>query len=127
MSTTTAAVMSTKEIAKKLKKLCEKGEFETAQKELFAKNAVSIEPMASPDFEKETKGLDAILAKSKKWNEMVKETHSLEISEPVIAGNSFSLAIRMDVTTKAKGRMDMTELGVYQVKDGKITSEQFFM
>ena len=127
MSTTAMATMSTKEIAKKLKKLCDKGEFETVQKELFAKDAVSTEPEASAGFEKETRGLDGILAKGKKWNDMVSETHSMEISDPLIAGNSFALTMRMDVTMKGQGRVDMTELCVYQVKDGKIVSEQFFM
>ena len=127
MPTTATATMTTKEIARKLKKLCDKGEFETAQKELFAKNAVSIEPSASEAFEKETHGLDAILTKAKKWNEMVSENHALEISEPMVAGNSFALTMRIDVTLKGKGRMDMTELCVYHVKDGKIISEQFFM
>jgi hypothetical protein len=28
---------------------------------------------------------------------------------------------------KERGEMDMTELCVYKVKDGKITSEEFFM
>jgi ketosteroid isomerase-like protein len=127
MPTTASATMSTKEIAKKLKKLCERGEFETAQKELFAKNAVSIEPMASEAFEKETHGLDAILKKGKKWTEMVSENHSMEISDPMIAGNTFALSMHMDVTMKDGKRMDMTELCVYHVKDGKIISEQFFM
>jgi hypothetical protein len=127
MSTTATKTMTTKEIAKKLKKYCEEGKFEEAQKELFAKDAVSIEPMAGGGFDKETRGLDAIVRKGEKWQEMVSATHSIEISEPTIAGNSFSLAMRMDVTTKERGRTDMTELCVYQVKDGKIISEQFFM
>ena len=127
MSTTATKTMTTKEIAKKLKKYCEEGKFEEAQKELFAKDAVSIEPMAGGGFDKETRGLDAIVKKGEKWQEMVSATHSIEISEPTIAGNSFSLAMRMDVTTKERGRTDMTELCVYQVKDGKIISEQFFM
>jgi hypothetical protein len=127
MSTTATAKMSTKEIAKKLKKLCDHGKFEDALKELFAKDAVSIEPMASKDFEKETHGLDKLIEKGKKWNEMVSATHSIEISEPMIAGNTFAVTMRMDVTTKDKGRQDMTELCVYHVKDGKIISEQFFM
>jgi ketosteroid isomerase-like protein len=127
MPNTATATKSTKEIATRLKKLCEKGDFETAQKELFAKDAISIEPMASKDFPKETKGLDAILAKGKKWNEMVSKTHSFEVSEPIIAGNSFSLAVHMDVTMKNGERMNMTELCVYRVKDGKIISEEFYM
>ncbi|HXB30007.1 MAG TPA: nuclear transport factor 2 family protein [Puia sp.] len=127
MSTTATKTMTTKEIAKKLKKYCEQGKFEEAQKELFAKDAVSIEPMAGGGFDKETRGLDAILKKGEKWQEMVSATHSMEISEPTIAGNTFSLSMRMDVTMKDRGRTDMTELCVYQVKDGKIISEQFFM
>ncbi len=127
MTTTATKTMTTKEIAKKLKKYCEQGKFEEAQKELFAKDAISIEPMAGGGFDKETRGLDAIIKKGYKWNEMVSATHSLEVSEPIIAGNTFSLTMRMDVTTKDRGRTDMTELCVYQVKDGKIISEQFFM
>jgi hypothetical protein len=127
MPTTANATMSTKEIAKKLKKLCEQGQFETAQKELFAKDAVSIEPMASEAFEKETHGLDAILKKGKKWNDMVAESHSMEVSDPMIAGNTFAMTMHMDVTMKDRKRTDMTELCVYHVKDGKVISEQFFM
>lgn len=127
MPTTAAATMTTKEIAKKLKKHCEHGDFETAQKELFAKNAISIEPMASEAFEKETHGLDAIIKKGEKWHEMVLENHGLEVSEPIVAGNTFALTMRMDVTMKNHKRMDTTELCIYQVKDGKIISEQFFM
>ncbi len=127
MPTTATATMSTKEIAKKLKKLCEQGDFETAQKELFANDAVSIEPMASEAFAKEVHGLDAILKKGKKWEEMVTKTHALEVSEPIVAGNTFALTMRMDVTMKNGKREDMTELCVYNVKDGKIVSEQFFM
>lgn len=127
MSTTATAKMTTKEIAKRLKKLCDKGDFEGAQRELFAKDAVSIEPEASHGFEKETHGLDAIIEKGKKWNDMVSEVHGIEVSEPMVAGNTFAVTMRMDTTMKDKKRMDMTELCVYHVKDGKIISEQFFM
>jgi len=127
MSTTATAKMTTKEIAKRLKKLCDKGDFEGAHRELYAKDAVSIEPEASVGFEKESHGLDAIIEKGKKWQSMVSEVHGIEISEPMVAGNTFAVTMRMDTTMKDKKRMDMTELCVYHVKDGKIISEQFFM
>ena len=127
MSTTATAKMTTKEIAKRLKKLCDKGDWEGAHKELYAKNAVSIEPQASPGFEKEVHGLDAIIEKGKKWQSMVSEVHEIEVSEPMVAGNTFAVTMRMDMTMKDKKRSDMTELCVYHVKDGKIISEQFFM
>ncbi len=49
--------MSTQQIASRLAELCSKGKFEAAQKELFADDAVSIEPQATAEFAKETKGL----------------------------------------------------------------------
>ncbi len=53
--------MTTNQIADRLVEHCRQGQFETAQKELFANDAVSMEPYATPDFDKETRGLDAIL------------------------------------------------------------------
>ena len=127
MSTTATAKMTTKEIAKRLKKLCDKGDWEGAHRELYAKDAVSIEPEASGGFEKETHGLDGIIEKGKKWNSMVSEVHGIEVSDPMVAGNTFAVTMRMDMTMKDKKRSDMTELCVYHVKDGKSISEQFFM
>ena len=125
--TTTTMTMTTAEIANRLVEFCKKGDFEGAQKELFADDAVSIEPHATSDFAQETKGLDAILEKGKKWGEMVKEMHGGEVSEPLLADNSFAVTISMDVTMKDDKRMNMKELCIYHVKDGKIVSEQFFM
>jgi hypothetical protein len=119
--------MTTTEIANRLVELCRKGDFETAQKELFAEDAVSIEPHSTQEFAKETKGLKAIKEKGEKWNAMVEKTHSYEVSEPVVAANSFACTLRIHVTMKGHGEMNNTELCVYKVKDGKIIEEQFFM
>ena len=119
--------MSTKEIAGRLVEICRQGDFEKAQKELFAKDAVSIEPHSTSDFQKETKGLDAILEKGKKWADMVEAYHEMKVSGPLLADNSFAITISMGVTMKGRGRRDMTELCVYQVMDGKIVSESFSM
>jgi len=119
--------MKTKEIANRLVRLCREGEFETAQSELFAQDAVSVEPHSTPDFEKETKGLKAIKDKAKKWEDMVEKTHHVDVSEPIVSDNSFACTMRMHVTMKGRGEMDMTELCVYSTKDGKIVKEEFFM
>lgn len=119
--------MTTQEIANRLVKFCQQGDFESAQNELFAQDAVSIEPHSTPAFEKETKGLDAIKEKGKKWNSMVETMHEAKVSEPLIASNSFAVTMQMHVTMKDGQDMNMTELCVYEVKDGKIISEQFFM
>lgn len=119
--------MTTKEIADSLVGFCRKGDFEGAQKELFSEDAVSIEPMASPAFEKETKGLAAIIEKGHKFTSMVEKINGLEVSDPVVANQSFCISMRLDAVMKDMGPMDMTELCVYKVKDGKIISEEFVM
>lgn len=120
-------MMSTQQIAARLADLVGKGEWESAQRELFAQDAVSIEPQASEAFEKETKGLNAIIEKGHKWEAMVEKVHSCSASAPLVAGNAISLTLAVDLTMKGRGRMQLAEICVYEVKDGKIASEQFFM
>lgn len=117
--------MKTEEIAKRLVALCREAKWEAAQKELFAADAVSIEPYETPIFAKETKGLPAILEKGHKFDAMVEKMHSLKVSDPIVAANSFACLMSMDVTMKGQGRMNMSELCVYDVKDGKVVSEEF--
>jgi hypothetical protein len=120
--------MSTQQTANRLAELCRQGQFEAAQKELFASDAVSIEPEASTDFPKETKGLEAIIDKGHKWSSMVEKVHDCKTSTPLVAGNAIAMTLSIDLTMKGRGRMHMEEMCVYEVnKDGKITSEQFFM
>ena len=119
--------MTTQEIASRLAALCAQGEFEKAQKELYAADAISIEPFASEGFEKETKGLDAIIEKGHKFQADVEELFGITVSTPIVAGNSFAMTLTMDMTMKGQGRIQMGEICVYVVKDGKVVSEQFFM
>jgi ketosteroid isomerase-like protein len=119
--------MTTQEVADKLVSICRSGDWTKAQKELYAEDVVSIEPEATPAFDKETKGLAAIIEKGKKFESMVQTMHSIALSAPIVAPNSFAFILDMDATMKEGGRMNMKELCVYQVKDGKITEEQFFM
>jgi hypothetical protein len=118
--------MNTQEIASKLAAFCKECKWEAAQKSLYANDAVSIEQQATPAFPKETKGLAAILEKGKKFDAMVETMHSQTVSEPLVADDSFAFKMTMDVTMKGQGRMKMSEICVYVVKDGKIVSEQFF-
>jgi hypothetical protein len=122
-----STVMNTQQIAARLTELCRQGQFEAAQKELFADDAVSIEPRETPDFPKETRGLRAIIEKGHKFESMVESMHGVSASAPLVTGNAIALALTMDVTMKGRGRMKLEELCAYEVKDGKIVLEQFFM
>jgi len=123
----TTEILDTTEIARRLIAHCREAKWEAAQRELFAPDAVSIEQHPSPAFEKETKGLEAIVAKGHKFDAMIEKVYSLTVSEPMIAGDAFVCTMAMDVKMKGQERMKMSELCLYQVKNGKIVSEQFFM
>ena len=117
--------MTTQEIAERLVALCRQGNFETAQKELYATDAINIEPYATAAFAKETKGLNAILEKGLRFAAMIEQVHAISVSDALVAGSSFACAMRLDLTIKGHGRMTLDELCIYQVKDEKIISEQF--
>lgn len=116
--------MMTSQIADRLVELCRKGEFEAAQTELFAEDAVSIEPEGAPMEMAE--GLAAIQEKGRQFMASVEHMHGIVISEPVVAGNFFTVSMTLDVSFHGAGRTTMEELCVYEVDDGKVISEQFF-
>ena len=120
--------LTTKEVADRLVEFCRKGQFDQAQKELFDRDAESIEPdsAAEQGWTPRIKGLDSILKKGEQWQNMLEQHHGGSVSDPIVAGNRFAIALAMDVTMKGKPRMQMEEIIVYEVKDGKILSEQFF-
>ena len=122
MSTLTE-VMTTPEVASRLIELCLKGQILEAQEELFADDAVAIEPTGDNPV---TKGKEAIIEKSKQFAAMFEAVHSSEITEPIVVGNYFTIGWMFDVTLKGQGRQKMDEICVYQVKGGKIVLEQFF-
>ena len=116
--------MTTKQVADRLVELCRQGKIFETQEELYADDCISIESDNAPV--KEVKGKQAIYEKGKMFESMIEQFHSAEISDPIIAGNRFAIAWVMDVTMKDRGRSKMEEVCLYQVKDGKIVSEQFF-
>ncbi len=116
--------MTIQEISAKLVEHLRKGDFEGAQKELLADDAASIEPAHAPMGS--VTGRDQIIAKGHQFMAMIEKVHGLTVSDPIIAGQFFSVALLMDVEMKGMGRQQMDEILVYHVKDGKIQSEQYF-
>jgi hypothetical protein len=124
---TLEAVMTTQEVANRFNELAQSGQWDKVQAELYADNAVSIEPAhAAAMGMGNAEGIDAIKKKGEAFSQMVEEMHGGYSSAPLVAGNFFSVAMGMDCTMKGAGRMKMDEICVYEVKDGKIVKEQFF-
>jgi hypothetical protein len=118
-------VMTTQEVASRFNELAQTGQWDKIQEELYADDAVSIEPAHSQGLQS-VSGKEAIKEKGHQFQQMVEEMHGGYSKDPVVAGNHFSVAMGMDVTMKGMGRMNMEEIAVYEVKDGKIAKEQFF-
>lgn len=115
--------MTTQQIADRLVALCRQGQYDEAYQELFAQDAVNVEPAYTQ--QPEVKGLDNLLKKGKEFMGSVKEVHSNEVSDPLVAGNFFTCAMNLDMTMQDGSRMPMSELCVYETKDGKVIREQF--
>lgn len=119
--------MNTQQIANRLVELCRRGEFSQAQEELYAQDAVSLEPDGAPAGPLgNARGLNAIREKGKAFDQTYEKIHGVTVSDPLVAGEYFSLVMGMDATWKQGGRYAMEEICVYRVRDGKIVLEQFF-
>jgi len=116
--------MTTQEIAQKLVQHCREGKNLDAVQDFYADDVISYEMPGNPLGD--IKGKAGVLDKNQQWFDAVEEIHSVEISEPQVIGNFFSVAMKYDVTYKKHGRVPMDELAVYEVKDGKIVADRFF-
>lgn len=116
--------MNTQETANRLVELLRQGQFETAQKELFAEDTVSIEPESAnlP----ETAGLAAILQKGEQFRNSVEQWYGITVSEPLVSDHHIALGLQVDLAFKGQEKSRMDEIIVYQVEEGKIKHEQFF-
>lgn len=118
--------MSVQDIANKWKEYCSTGQWESALKELYSNEAVSLEMEGAEGLPGRVEGMDAINEKGAQWNQMVEEFHGMEIDGPIVAGDHFAATMKMDVTMKGQPRGVMEEIALFKVADGKIVSEQFF-
>lgn len=118
--------MTTQQIADRLVQLCRKGDYDTVYQELFDKDVVSVWPAWSPEATP-TQGLDELIAKGAKWQDMMEEFKWGWTGDPIIAGNHFAVAMGFECiykwqTTSSKEE----ELVVYTIRDAKIIKEEYF-
>lgn len=115
------------DVARDLVEKCRQGDFSGAQRAFYADDIVSVEASSPAGQSRETNGLEAVLKKSDEWK-ADNEIHGCVVSAPLISANEFAVTFEIDVTCKSMGnqRFKMKELAVYDVRDGKITREQFF-
>lgn len=117
--------MTTEEVAKKVVELTKKGAWHEAVDQLYAKDIVSVEAQGMGGESPEKRGIEAIRGKADWWVATM-EVHSFKVTGPFVAHDRFVVQYDVDVTDKnSKQRFQMSEVGVYTVKDGKIVREEF--
>ena len=117
--------MNTEEVAAKLVELCRKNGWMKAIDTLYDKDIVSVEARGMDGESLEKRGIDQVRGKTEWWLQNM-EMHSVKVSGPFVAHDHFVVQYDIDVTNKAsKERMQMSEVGVYTVKEGKVLREEF--
>jgi len=112
------------EIAQRLVTLLNQQQFVQAYQELFNENAESIDPIYhdQPTLKRLTQLIEreeAFLSKT--------DIHSINVSEPLFAGNYVTINLSMTFTSAGQERKKIEELCVYKVEAGKIICQQFFI
>ena len=112
--------MTTEEVAKKVVELVRKQAWYDALDTLYDQDIVSVEATAP-----ESRGKESVRGKIDWWVNAM-EVHSFKASEPFVAHDRFVVQYDADVTEKeSKQRRQISEVGVYIVKSGKIVREEF--
>ncbi len=125
MTTTNNKVLTTQDVANRFDELAQQEKWFDIQDELFSDAVKSIEPAHSPYFKNE-EGKLPVRKKGEDWVKRITGAHRLFTTAPVVAGNHFAVGREVDITVEGIGRIQINELMVYEVKEGKIISEQFF-
>ena len=112
--------MSTGTVARRLIELCRAGQFDRAFDELYSEDACSVEA------EGQARGLAAIRRKSKAFRERSFQVKSVLVSDPLIAGPFFTVAMHLNATCNKGAEKALKEVCVYEVRNDKIVREQFF-
>jgi hypothetical protein len=116
--------MTIRETAEAFCALLKAGKHEEAAAQFNAEDIVSHEAMEGPMARLEGKA--AVKGKSDWWYAN-HEWHGGGAEGPFVNGDRFAVIFDMDVTAKETGqRMQMREVGLYTVRDGKIVEERFF-
>ena len=118
-------IRTTQQVAARFYELALQEKWFEIQDELFSDDVKSIEPEGS-EFLPNAEGKSNVRKKGEAWVKKVETVHSASTTKPVIAGNHFVVGREKEMTVQGRGRIQVAELMLYEVKDGQIVKEQFF-
>lgn len=116
--------MTTQQVAHKLRQAIVDTDLATIHDDLFAPGVESIEPQFAPL--PHAKGIAQVQEKAQMFGGSIEKLHSREVTEPVVSGDYISLGMSFDASLKDGNRLQLSEMILYKVQEGRIVSEQFF-
>ena len=123
--TATETIYTTQQVAARFNELAQQEKWFEIQDELFAETVKSIEPSDSPYFSY-AEGKERVRKKGEDWVKRITAAHKRSTTEPLVTANHFAVGREVDITVEGIGRIQIHEIMMYEVRDGKIISEQFF-
>ena len=115
--------MDIRETAEAFTALLKAGDFPGAGQRFWDEGVTSIEAMGEPSV---LHGREAVAGKMREFGEQ-HEVHGFSVTGPFVNGEQFAIYMTIDVTIRATGeRMNMQEVALYTVSEGRITEELFF-
>jgi ketosteroid isomerase-like protein len=118
--------MSLQSLAQQFVDLCNQGKNFDVMETMYSDDIVSVEADG-----REVKGKGPVIQKSRNWA-AANEIHGGKCVGPYFSAQNvddgqFAVTFHFEITPKATGkRITANEVGLYTVKGGKITREQFF-
>lgn len=124
-TSTNNKIITSREVAARFNELASQEKWFEIQDELFAENVRSIDPPNSPYFGY-AEGKTAVRKKGEDFVKKIEAFHRASTTEPVVGGNHFAVGREVDITLQGFGRIQIKQIMLYEVKEGKIVLEQFF-
>ncbi len=110
------------EVAAELVRMFNDGQWSEIEEKFWSPKITSVEGVG---VAKAWKGRKAVDAKNKAWLD-THTIHSARAEGPFVGASGFAVRYSMEIEDKGNGqRTKMEEVGVYEVKDGKIVREEF--
>src|SRR5215212_2419978 len=124
-NSTESHIMTTAEIASRFYDLAKEEKWFEIQDEFFSDDVKSIDPPGSPWFGN-AEGKTNVRKKGEEFVKKIEAVHRVFTSAPVLGASHFAVGREIDITVQGHGRIQINQVMLYEVKDGKIVSEQFF-
>lgn len=114
--------MTTAELGQIVADLCGQAKFGEVQDRYWTDDIVAVEAMGGPMAV--LSGREAVMGKIAWWNAN-HIVHGCAVEGPFVNGEQFALRLALDVTPKDGARITMTEIVLYDTRDGRIARETY--